>query len=232
MEVLEFVKKKTVSTNDRGDGDGSGSGEGYGSGSGEGYGYDKSDGYGSGSGEGYGYGGGEGNGGGYGDGYGWGNGNGNGNGGRIKSINGLKVHRIDGVDTIITNIKGDIAKGFILGLDLTLSKCFIVKKNNTFAHGETLRKAIDSLENKFFSYMSEENRVKEFEKNFSKNKKYTAKKYSDWHNKLTGSCELGRLNFLKDNEISLDEKFTVSEFIEITKNSYGWEIIKKLEALF
>jgi len=216
MEVLDFLKKKTVPTNDRGEGYGYDYGKGYGSGSGKGYGY--------GYGKGYGYGDGYGSGKGYGYGYG--------NGGGIKSINGLKVHRIDGVDTIITNIKGDIAKGFILGLDLTLSKCFIVKKNNTFAHGETLRKAIDSLENKFFSYMSEENRVKEFEKNFSKNKKYTAKKYSDWHNKLTGSCELGRLNFLKDNEISLDEKFTVSEFIEITKNSYGWEIIKKLEALF
>lgn len=40
---------------------------------------------------------------------------------------------------------------------------------------------------------------------------------------------MGRDNFIKNNKIDiLKDKFTVLEFIELTKNQYGGDVIKQL----
>jgi hypothetical protein len=40
---------------------------------------------------------------------------------------------------------------------------------------------------------------------------------------------MGREHFVKENGLSLEKQYTLNEFIELTKNAYGGEIIKKLE---
>ena len=207
-----------------GSGYGCGDGYGYGSGSGDGYGY----GYGYGSGSGYGYGDGYGYGYGYGSGYGDGDGYGYGSG--IKSINGNSIYVVDSIPTIITNVKGNIAKGFILQSDLSLTPCFIAKENNQFSHGNTLHEAFESLREKLYDDSTEEERILKFKEHFSDfSRKYSAKDLFIWHHVLTGSCKAGREAFCKDKGIDVDnDRFTVYEFIELTKNSYGGEIIRKL----
>ena len=201
-----------------GDGSGYGSGDGSGDGSGSGYG----SGYGSGDGSGSGYGSGDGSGSGYGYGYGYGDG--------IKSINGNSIYVVDNIPTIITNVKGNIAKGFILQSDLSLTPCFIAKENNQFSHGNTLHEAFESLGEKLYDDSTEEERILKFKEHFSDfSKKYSAKDLFIWHHVLTGSCKAGREAFCKDKGIDVDnDRFTVYEFIELTKNSYGGEIIRKL----
>ena len=173
-----------------------------GSGSGSG------DGYGSGSGYGYGYG------------YGY----------DIKSVNGNTIYIVDNIPTIITNVKGNIAKGFILGSDLSLTPCFIVKGNDQFSHGNTLHEAFESLQEKLYDDSTEEERIDKFKEHFSDfSKKYSAKEFFIWHHVLTGSCKAGRESFCRDKGIDVDnDKFTVYEFIELTRNSYGGEVIRKL----
>jgi hypothetical protein len=108
--------------------------------------------------------------------------------------------------------------------------CFVVKRNNLFAHGTTLHEANQSLNDKLFEDMNEEERTEEFLNEFEIDKKYPAMKFFDWHNKLTGSCEMGRKSFAKNHNINLEhDEFTVFEFIELTKNDYGGEVIKMLE---
>ena len=130
--------------NDDGDGDGSGFGTGYGSDSGRGYGsncstfgtYDDSNDCGSGSvyctgsGKGYGYG--------------------------IKEINGKEIYMVDDIPTIFKSIRNNIAKGFIVKSDLQFEPCYIVKENNQFAHGDTLKDAYMSLQEKLYDYSTEE----------------------------------------------------------------------------
>ena len=207
-----------------GSGDGSGSGSGYGDGSGSGYGYGSGSGYGYGSGSGYGYG--YGSGYGYGDGYGEGYGDGYG----VKSINGNPIYVVDNIPTIITNVKGNIAKGFILDSDLSLTPCFIVKENNQFSHGNTLHEAFESLQEKLYDDSTEEERIFKFKEHFSDfSKKYSAKDLFIWHHILTGSCKFGREIFCKDRNIDINkDEFTIYEFIDLTKDSYMGEIIKKL----
>ena len=209
-----------------GDGDGSGDGSGYGSGSGSGSGY----GYGDGDGSGYGSGSGSGSGYGYGDGDGYGYGDGDGSGYGVKSVNGNTIYIVDNIPTIITNVKGNIAKGFIFQSDLSLTPCFIVKGNNQFSHGSTLHEAFESLQEKLYDDSTEEERIDKFKENFSDfSKKYSAKELFVWHHILTGSCKAGRESFCRDKGIDVDnDKFTVYEFIELTRNSYGGEVIRKL----
>ena len=201
-----------------GDGSGDGSGYGYGDGSGDGSGY----GYGDGSGDGSGYGSGDGSG----DGYGSGDGSGDG----VKTFCGKNVYPIDGVQTIIESIRGNIAKGHILKNDLSLTPCFVVKDSGKFAHGETLHEAFEALQEKLYDDSTEEERIRKFREHFTDfSKKYPARELFVWHHVLTGSCKAGREAFCHDKGIDVDkDEFTVHEFIRLTKDSYGGETIKKL----
>lgn len=164
-----------------------------------------------------------------GSGFGDGSGCGNGYGDNIKSFDDKDVFPIDGIQTIITAIFGNVAKGYLLETDLTLTPCYVAKSGNTFAHGNTLKEAIDALREKLFDDMPEEDRIAEFFKTHSPGVKYPAKDLFVWHNRLTGSCEAGRMSFARSHDIDLEnDTFTIEEFVSLCKDSYGGETIKKL----
>ena len=228
MEALEDKIKKFLAV-DVGYGDGYGSGDGSGSGdvSGYGDGSGDGDGYGNGSGDGYGYGYGSGSGDGSGDGSGSGYGSGSGDG--IKVFNGDNVYLVDNILTIFISIHGNVAKGYILQSDLQLKPCFIVKENNKFAHGDTIRDAFNSLQEKLYDDSTEEERIEAFKKKFPEyDVKYDNGDLFTYHHVLTGSCRMGRESFVSDRGLSLDGKTSIREFVELTKNAYGGDIIKKL----
>ena len=220
MEALEDKIKKFLAI-DIGDGYGDGYGSGYGSGDGDGYGY----GYGYGSG----YGSGDGSGDGYGDGDGSGDGYGDGDGYGVKEVSGSMVYIVDNTPTIITSVRANVAQGFILQNDLQTSPCYIVKENNKFAHGDTLRDAFMSLHEKLYDDSTEEERIDAFVKKFpSYDTKYDNKDLFAYHHVLTGSCRMGRELFVNSKGLSLDDKTSVREFVELTKNAYGGDVIRKL----
>ena len=203
-------------------GSGYGSGDGCGSGSGYGYGYGSGYGYGDGCGCGCGSGSGSGSG----DGCGCGCGSGYGG---IKSYNCKSVYHVDGIQTIITAVKGNLAKGYIVNRGLTLTSCYIAKNGNKFAHGRTLKEAVSALQDKILEDMSEEERVSAFIECHNYDGIYPVSDLYDWHHRLTGSCEMGRQQFAKDHGITLDGEMSIKEFIKLTKNAYGGEVIKQLE---
>lgn len=243
METLETRIKDFFSTT-YGEGSGLGSCCGYADSSGTGYG--SCSGYGSGSGcgsgrgfgDGSGYicgdgdGDGKGNGFGSDDGCGYGSGNGFEHRRGVKELNGENVHLVDGIQTIIKSVHGNIAQGFILNSDLTLQPCYIVKENNKFAHGDTLHDAFTSLQEKLerlYDESTEEERIEAFVKKFPDyDTPYSNRDLFDYHHVLTCSCRMGRENFCKDNGINLDGSTTVREFVSLTKDSYGSETIRRL----
>ena len=238
-EVVErFLSIKTI--NGEGCGCGLGDGYGYGKGYGYGTGYDPGSGYGTGSGSGgdydYGNGFGYGNGSGDGDGLccGYGSEYGSGEGGGvsiidIKTFNEHIVDYIDGVPTIITHIHNDVASGFIIGFDMTLIPCYVAKAGNYFAHGKTLKDALKDAEAKEMGEMPIEERIEKFIEVFgSLDSEHTGKEFYDWYHILTGSCRMGRDKFCEENGIDLTKKYSVRYFLNITKNSYGGDIIKQI----
>ena len=176
---------------------------------GDGYGY----GYGSGSGDG------DGDGSGYGDGYG------------LKCYNGAMVVLIDSIPTLIERIKGyGIAKGFIIESDLSLTRTWISRCGNWFAHGRTLREAVEAAEAKHLNNAPIEDRIHKFADAFpSLSSTGTGRQFYEWHHILTGSCTQGRESFCRAHNVQMDAVYTVDYFIKLTSESYGMAIIKKLK---
>lgn len=115
--------------------------------------------------------------------------------------------------------------------DMTLQKCYVAKNRGYFAHGETLKDAVLEVNRKVLINMDVDGVINEFIKEFRvTDVKYPAKKFYEWHQYLTGSCEMGRNEFVRNGGYDLDQdEFTVKEFINITRNAYGKENIAKLE---
>ena len=203
IKIKEFLAARSGSGYGYGTGSGSGTGSGYGSGSSYG------DGDGSGSGTGY------------------NSGTGYGSGDGIKKYDGEDVHMIDGVPTIITAVHGNIAKGFILQGDLTLTPCFIAKVEDCFAHGETARAAVEAARDKAFEDLPQEERITAFLDEIKPNTAYPVMTLYDWHHRLTGSCEAGRKAFAKDHGIDLNADMTREAFFELTKDAYGGSVIRE-----
>ena len=210
----------------KGDGFGSGYGDGLGLSDGDGFGFGlylgSGDGHINGSGDGSGFSDGD------------GSEDGDGEGGdvsvmNIKTFNGHIVDYIDSVPTIITHIHNNVASGFIIGFDMTLIPCYVAKAGNYFAHGETLKAAVIDAQAKEMYTMSIKERIEKFIEVFgSLDSEYTGKEFYDWHHILTGSCRMGRDKFCKENGIDLTKKYSVRYFLNITKNSYGGDIIKQI----
>lgn len=219
IKILEFISSGS------GRGDSSSDGFGYGSGYGQVSGCGDGSGDGSGCGSGYGYGFGYGNG--SGDDSGSGNSFGYGSG--LKSISRKKIYMVDGIAITISHIHGNIAKGTIVNNDLTETPCYIVKEGKYFAHGKTLAEANAALQDKLFYEIPVEKRIAAFWACHKKGVKYPTKDFFEWHHKLTRSCLMGRQQFAKDHNVDLDGEMTVEEFIKLTKNAFGGDIIKRLE---
>ena len=227
MTLDEKIKAFLSVNYGSGSGDGSGYGYGYGSGSGSGYGDGYGDGYGSGYGSGDGSG--DGYGSGSGSGYGSGDGYGAGSGYGIKRFNRETVYQIDGVNTLIRSVRGNTAHGAIVNVDLTLTSCYIVKQDNIFAHGETLREAMEALRDKLFEDMPEDERIDAFLRETDRKKAYPTQYFYDWHHRLTGSCDMGRKQFARDHGVDLEHgRMTLTEFLKLTKDAYGGDVIRKV----
>ena len=158
---------------------------------------------------------------------------GDGCGGGVKEVNGDTVYIVDDVPTIIMSVRDNIAQGFILQNDLTLKPCYIVKEQNTFAHGSTLHDAFTALQEKLYNDSTEEERIEAFRKKFPEyDTLYPNRDLFAYHHVLTGSCRMGRVSFCKDKGIDLEGSTTVRDFIELTKDSYGGDVICKLPEVY
>ena len=233
-EVQRFLSVKSTNNyccclgSDSGDGFSIGCDYRNGSGYRDGYGY----GYGGYLGSGDGHSNGSGDGSGVSEGYGSIDGSGEGGGADIYTIKTFKGHIVDYIDcvpTIITNIHNNVASGFIIRFDMTLIPCYVAKAGNSFAHGKTLKDAVKDAEAKEVREMPIEERIEKFIEVFgSLDSEHTGKEFYDWHHILTGSCRMGRDAFCKENGIDLTKKYSVKYFLNITKNSYGGDIIKQI----
>ena len=205
--VKRFLEPRFIGSGDghgSGHGDGSGDGDGFGSGNGSG------DGHGSGSGSGYG------------DGY-----------GDLKQFCGETVWYIDDVPTLIDQVKGDYAKGRIINKDFTTSPCYVARVDNSFAHGETLKKAVADAQAKALESCPVEEKIKRFITAYpSLDSKDTCANFYNWHHILTGSCTMGRDQFVKENGLDMDKEYTVEYFLRITANAYGREVVNRLREAY
>ena len=220
-EVERFLSvQQPIYSSDYGYSSGLGRGDGSGFGSNDGYGFGSGNSSGPGFGEGSGFG--------YGDISAYSSVRGG-----IKVLNGNIVDYIDNIPTIITQVHGNIACGYIVQNFPTLESCFIAKVDNFFAHGKTLKEAVANAKAKRMRKIPIEEQIEKFIKVLGPlDSEHTGKEFYDWHHVLTGSCEMGRDTFCKTHNIDLTQKYTVKYFLDITKDSYGSDVIKLIEEAY
>jgi hypothetical protein len=141
------------------------------------------------------------------------------------------VYQVDGVATLIDSVHTNYAKGRLLNGDFTTTDCYIAKCGDYFAHGETLEQAVKDARSKYEENLPTEERIRLFLQQYpDSDVKIPAKELYDWHHKLTGSCTAGRNYFAQEHGINIEQdQFTVREFIALTENSYGSDVIKQLK---
>ena len=129
------------------------------------------------------------------------------------SYNGHKSYIIDEVPTIIYSVCSNIAKGAIIGNDLTLKECYIAKEGNCFAHGKTIKKARKDL-----LYKILDRDKSEFE-TLTLDSKLSLKDAIQCYRVITGACSQGVKNFC--DSIELKENYTIREIINLTSEAYN-----------
>lgn len=109
--------------------------------------------------------------------------------------------------------------------------CYIAKHDNMFAHGETIQEAVVAVNKKVLKNMDSDKVIDKFFEHFKDlSKKYPARDFYEWHHYLTGSCEMGRRTFVQNGGYDIEhDRFTVHEFINITRHAYGKDVILRLE---
>ena len=150
-----------------------------------------------------------------------------------QSINGEQIFIVDNLPTIFKRIMGSVAKVQIVDkVDFSLTDGYVVKGNGLFAHGRTIGGAREALEEKFWATLDAEQRISEFIKTFDKGSAYKGALLFEWHNRLTGSCLMGRTQFVKEHNLSLESTYTIKEFINLCENDYGGDVIKRLKQYY
>ena len=96
------------------------------------------------------------------------------------------------------------------------------------AHGKTLHTAMEALRDKLLEDMPDEERCEAFAREHEAGKLYPNTDYFEWHHRLTGSCLMGRQEFARANNVDMDGSMTPEQFIKLTKNAYGGNVIRML----
>lgn len=152
----------------------------------------------------------------------------------IKTINGEAVYWIDAVPAILRHVAGDCAAGFILREDMTLKPCFVARAGECYAHGATLREAMEEAREKYEESLPEEERIRRFMERYpTLDTIASCRDLFEWHHTLTGSCRMGRTEFVNARGIDVEhDTMSVANFIRLTENAYGGETIKRLKETY
>ena len=110
---------------------------------------------------------------------------------------------------------------------MALRPCFIARRGNSFAHGDTLREAVADAEAKYMESRPLGERISAFvEAHPDPDTPYGD--LFEWHHTLTGSCRAGRKEWCRAHGYQPTDSITVRAFIEQTWNDYGRDAIRQL----
>jgi hypothetical protein len=118
-------------------------------------------------------------------------------------------------DGILTHIK-TIKKIDDITIYISPYKTVVARKEDTFAHGDSIREAVQELRFK----MAERN-IDEY-RNLTSDSVLTFEEAVMMYRVITGSCQYGVNRFLEENKIE-ERSYTVAEILSLTKGSYGHE---------
>ena len=108
---------------------------------------------------------------------------------------------------------------------MSLKDCWIAKRGNFFAHGDTLHETVEAVEAKWRENRPLDERIAEFVKTHPA----LDEEYGDlfeWHHILTGSCEFGRRQWCDEHGYKPTDSITLRTFLTETVGDYGGAVIR------
>ena len=151
----------------------------------------------------------------------------------MSEFEGFKVYMVDHVPTCIESVHISMSLSYAVGFTIEnySKRCptIVAKVAGYFAHGDSLREAVQAAQEKLLRNIPIEYRIKAFVELYPDiHQLVPNKKLFDAHHTLTGSCYFGRQQFCKGNGIDLESSMSIADFIRWTCAEYGDEIIHKL----
>lgn len=142
----------------------------------------------------------------------------------------MSVYDVDGVPTIITNVRGNIAEGYTIQHNTKLVPCYIARAGDYFAHGKTAHEAVQDAQEKYDENRPLSERIADTVKKYpTLDTVVPHKELYALHHTLTGSCRFGRDEFAANHNLDPDNgEMTMREFIELTMDAYNGDAIKEL----
>ena len=130
----------------------------------------------------------------------------------------ISLKQIDGETMIVRSQKkrGEFTvykAEFFKGSECAKEFCYVAERKGFYAHGESIKKAIEDCN---FKWMCENLNLDDVIEKIKKDGFVTVPDYR----LITGACQYGCDSFLENNGIKKD-KFTIEEAIKLTKESWG-----------
>ena len=132
-----------------------------------------------------------------------------------------KIRMIDGIATVIIKEKKvEDFKVFEAEFFNTGEKCFVAEKGEFKAHGKTLKTALEDVN---FMFLLHNINIEEIKKEIEKTGKITLEQFR----LITGACQIGCENFLKEEQI-IKKELSIKEAINLLENKHGWDKLKEV----
>lgn len=152
---------------------------------------------------------------------------------RARRFNGYSIHMIERRPVYIDSVHGRCASGGIVyrGNPRRAVPTKIVYVPGAYGFGKTVREAWQDARDRAWRRMPLEARVAEVKERYpSLSCTATWQEWGDVHAMITGSCEKGRQEWIKQR--GPEVRVTMEEFLRATESDYGNENIKKLKEAY
>ncbi|WP_448607207.1 leucine-rich repeat domain-containing protein [Paenimyroides ceti] len=130
------------------------------------------------------------------------------------------IQMIDGIATIIrSKRKRDIFQIYQGSIFNTNENCFVAKRDNYYAHGKTIKDAIEDVN---FKFLQENLEVKDLVKEIKQKKLISVSEFR----LITGACKMGCESFMSQKGLT-ETTYPLDKAIELLQGQFGWSKIKE-----
>ncbi|MVX37255.1 leucine-rich repeat domain-containing protein, partial [Myroides sp. LoEW2-1] len=131
-----------------------------------------------------------------------------------------KIQMIDSIATIIRSKKKrdefTIYEGSLFNKK---EKCYVASRDKYFAHGKTIKEAIEDVN---FKFLQENLEVQDLVKEIKEKKSISVSEFR----LLTGACKMGCDSFMKQNNLT-ETTYSLDKAMKLLKNQFGWSKIQE-----
>lgn len=131
--------------------------------------------------------------------------------GGVSEFRGKKYH--------VEKIEEVEATGFCIKDDGTRERFVAIKEFGYVGIGRTKGHADTDIAHYEYEKIGFDEKIKEFIERFKKDGMYVVAEFFSWHRRITNSCYFGRIQFMREHNLSWDDKMSPMYFLKLTSEN-------------